>query len=91
MLEKATPFDEDLSSEEEKPFIGRYHHVLRKRKNDPKELERQNKPEYKKKRIMPKNKRLLHQIWKLETPLTHYHVYNFHNVNPHLFQILAIN
>jgi hypothetical protein len=35
MLVKYEGGEDDLSSSEEKPFIGRYHGVLRQRKNDP--------------------------------------------------------
>lgn len=73
-------FDELESSNEEKPFIGRYHGVLRRRSTNPDELKKSEKPEYKKKKVSKKMVFWMNFVYKIEQPISLHHVYNFHNV-----------
>ncbi len=72
--------DYDLSSDEDnKPFIGKYHQVLRSRKGR-EQTEEPPKPKYKKKRVTYKTLISLYQKWKIEMPISQKHVYNFNHV-----------
>jgi|688.fasta_scaffold465965_2 hypothetical protein len=71
MITPVNDFNYDPSSDEDSaPFVGKYHSVLRRRKNQNKgEIQKQSK-EYKKKVFSYKSMVNLYQHWRLERPFT---------------------